>query len=148
MKNIKIIFSIISTIIVSLSFGQQTTKNVVLTKKAGLIVQINGIKDTTGTMYVRLYDSKENFNIKKTKWKRMIPVKKSQLLISFDNLPIGSYAIICFQDINDNKKLDFDSFMPTEPWGLSNNKTLMGPPTWNDAVFELKNDKVVKIQLF
>jgi hypothetical protein len=41
----------------------------------------------------------------------------------FTNLPRGIYGIRCFQDLNDNKKLDRNIFGPIEPWGFSWNRT-------------------------
>lgn len=40
----------------------------------------------------------------------------------FSNLEQGTYGIRCFQDLNNNGKLDKGLFGPSEPWGFSWNK--------------------------
>jgi len=102
-----------------------------------------------GTLYMSLYNSEEDFYIKKTLASKHIVVKNGKINpIIFKDLPKGKYAIICFQDLNDNHKLDFTNYMPDEPWGLSNNIVLMGPPTWNDAIFTVENNMQIDIELF
>ena len=105
--------------------------------------------EANGVIHLELYNSEDDFyNKKPLAVKQIATTTTSGVNAFFDNLPKGTYAIICYQDMNDNHKLDFSSFIPQEPWGLSNNVQLMGPPTWNDAKFEVKNETIVEIQLF
>jgi len=49
-------------------------------------------------------------------------VKTGFVRFIFNDVPEGTYGIRCFQDINNNGKLDKGIFGPSEPWGLSWNK--------------------------
>ena len=64
-------------------------------------------------------------------------------------MPLGSYAISTYHDENDNDKLDKNIVgIPKEAYGFSNDATgFMGPPKWEDAKFDLKEDKTITINL-
>lgn len=59
--------------------------------------------------------------------------------ISLHDLPAGEYALVAYEDQNDNGKLDKNQFgMPTEPFGFSNDATgHFGPAKWEAAHFRL-----------
>ncbi len=112
-----------------------------------LAIKFNNIQKTDKPIYVALYRSEKDFNNKKPfKKYTVLPSQKPGLNIQ--DLPEGTYAILCFQDLNGNHRLDFNNYIPDEPWGLSNNKMRMGPPTWEDAKFELKQNLQLEIKLF
>ncbi len=113
-----------------------------------LKVSFKNIKYSKGMIYLSLFDSEDDFMTKTPKYNKMISVHGKNIIFEFKNLKKGTYAIICFQDLNGNKKLDFKGYMPTEPWGISNNPMLMAPPTWNDAAFDLEKDEEIEIKLF
>jgi len=46
-----------------------------------------------------------------------------------------------FQNLNENAKMDFNGQMPAEPFGFSNTPMLMGPPSFNQCVFELSGNQ-------
>ncbi len=113
-----------------------------------LVVKVSNIENHSGTLYIALYSNENGFNNKKPIETRHMPVDKNNISLSFNQLPKGTYAILCFQDLNANKKMDFNNFMPDEPWGLSNNISRMGPPSWNDAKFILEGNHSISIELF
>jgi uncharacterized protein (DUF2141 family) len=43
---------------------------------------------------------------------------------------------MCFQDLNENQQLDRNGYLPSEPWGMSRNPNLTGPPTWEMIAFD------------
>jgi len=116
-------------------------------KLVKLVIHINNIEEKSGTMNIALYSNETDFNNKKPLKTKHIKVENDTISVSFE-LPKGTYAILCFQDLNDNKKLDFNNYVPDEPWGLSNNVPLMGPPAWQDVEFELNENKIISINLF
>jgi len=116
-------------------------------KLVKLVVHINNIGKKSGTMNIALYSNEADFNNKKYFKAKYIKVDNDTISVSFE-LPKGTYAILCFQDLNGNKKLDFNNYVPDEPWGLSNNVALMGPPAWQDVKFELGENKIISINLF
>jgi len=115
--------------------------------KYALQISFNGIQNPDKPIYISLYRSEDDFNRRKV-FKHFHIIPSQQTFIKIDKLTEGAYAILCFQDLNGNHKLDFNNYIPDEPWGLSNNKMLMGPPAWQDAVFKLKRDLNLDINLF
>ncbi len=69
-----------------------------------------------------------------TKW---CAIANKESLCSFDPMPAGTYAVACFHDENDNRKLDTGLFgIPTEGVVASNHaEGIMGPPSFGDAKF-------------
>ena len=64
-------------------------------------------------------------------------------VVTFENIPAGTYGILLFHDTNGNKKMDFElNGMPKEMYGISNNIMSFGPPMWSDAKFEVGTEPV------
>ena len=63
------------------------------------------------------------------------------ITLTFHNVTPGRYAIALLHDENGNGKADRAAMMiPTEGFGFSRDaKVRMGPPRFNDAAFEVKN---------
>ena len=60
---------------------------------------------------------------------------------------LGTYAILCFHDRNNNGKMDFkDNGMPMEDYGVSNNVMSFAPPSYQDAKFDL-GDKDLSLEI-
>ena len=116
-------------------------------KTFNLEIKFENIQKIDKPIYVALYQSEKDFDNKKNfKKYTVLPYQKN--ILNIQDLPEGTYAILCFQDLNGNHRLDFNNYIPDEPWGLSNNKMRMGPPTWEDAKFELKQNLQLDIKLF
>lgn len=106
-----------------------------------LEVTISNIRVTKGSIRLALYSGPADF-MKKHKAVREVAVNGPTLNMVFENLEPGEYAISCYHDINDNKKLD-SNFMgiPREPYGFSNNaRGTFGPPGFDDAQFTVKGN--------
>lgn len=66
----------------------------------------------------------------------------------FSNLEQGTYGIRCFQDLNDNGKLDKGLFGPSEPWGFSWNKQTHNiRPIFLDYCYRVDGD-VINIEIY
>ena len=64
------------------------------------------------------------------------------LNFKFYKIPKGIYGIRCYQDLNENGKLDRGAFGPKEPWQLSwYCKVKSVIPTFEDFCFLLDYDK-------
>ena len=64
------------------------------------------------------------------------------------DLPEGSYGISLFQDLNGNKTLDFNGYVPAEKYGFSNNAPAEhGLPSFKDIAFVFKPGDVQYITL-
>ena len=83
---------------------------------ASLRVTIDGIAPSGGTLRVGLYDEATFPAIPDTAlFKREIPKIAGSVVVTFDRLPPGTYAVKALQDLNNNGKAD-----PGEPKGTSN----------------------------
>ena len=70
-------------------------------------------------------------------------IKNGVSSIIFEDVPAGTYAIICFHDENDNGELDTNWLgVPTEKFGFSNNKMgMFGPPKYKDCLISLDKEQ-------
>jgi len=105
-------------------------------------VNISGLDSDKGKVMVALYKRAENFP-KKPMIRKAAFIKKNTASISFENVEEGMYAIMCFHDKNENKKIDFSVLgRPKERIAASNNaKGRFGPPKFKDAKFSVQ-DKI------
>ncbi len=102
------------------------------------IVKIAG--SAKGKVRFAIYDSEENFKNRKFEAVASAGIENGISKVTFSGLPSKNYAIICYHDVNNNKRLDFQSNgMPMEDYGATNNIFNYGPPRFDDAKFELKD---------
>ncbi len=113
-----------------------------------LTVTVSGLKNDTGIVKVGLYNSDGTFL--KTTYKSLTSeIKNNQVVVTFDNLPTGEYAISTYHDENNNGKLDRNAMgIPSEAYAASNNaRGFMGPPSYKDAKFLIDKDSKIEIIL-
>lgn len=108
---------------------------------AELEIRVTNVTSSKGQIRLAIYDKEANFS-KTMKIGTAQPAVAGEVLFNFPKLPVGNYAVMVFQDINNNGKFDTDSLgIPKEPWGGSlQGKTVFGTPKWSDAQFELPQD--------
>ena len=83
---------------------------------ATLRVTVDGVATSGGTLRVGLYDEATFPAIPDTPlFKREIPKIAGTVVVTFDRLPPGTYAVKALQDVNNDGKAE-----PGEPSGLSN----------------------------
>ena len=83
---------------------------------ASLRITIDGVTPSGGTLRVGLYDEATFPAIPDTAlFRREIPKIAGGVVVTFDRLPPGTYAVKALQDVNNNGKAD-----PGEPSGISN----------------------------
>jgi len=60
--------------------------------------------------------------------------------LTFEGLKPGRYAVMAFQDVNGDGRLNvWPIGLPKEPYGFSNGaRGTFGPARWKDAAFDLK----------
>ena len=112
-----------------------------------LTVEVNGIKNNQGKIFIAIYDSEETFLNKTSGIIAEIKDKKSTGI--FKGLKKGTYAVSFFHDENNNQKMDTKIFgIPKEPYGFSNDASgFMGPPKFNDAKFNLDSNKKITVNI-
>lgn len=112
-------------------------------------VIIDGLRNNAGTVGIRLFDQAKGFPSEAGKALKEFFVNpiNGEAILEINNMTYGIYAIGCMHDENNNKIFDTNFFgIPKEGFGTSNNpKALFGPPSFNDAKFELREGIVVII---
>lgn len=112
--------------------------------KCNLTIKIMDISTIKGDIYLAVYDNKDAFENKNAVVSKRLKVtaRKEEYTVS---LPTGEYAVVLYQDLNGNKKLDRLFFVPVEPYGVSNN--VSGFPSFERAKFILEKNKAIIINL-
>jgi uncharacterized protein (DUF2141 family) len=128
-----------------------------------LRVAIHGVRSSSGSLMIGLYDSQEHFRSAVAHAGNMGLVTNPSRLVGiamraiagtqtvvFTELKPGAYAVIAFHDENDNGKLDENAFgLPTEGYGFSNDaEGFFAAPSFKDAAVTLgSGDKAIAITL-
>ncbi|ARK09194.1 DUF2141 domain-containing protein [Fibrella sp. ES10-3-2-2] len=124
-----------------------TTAGLAQAKTHKLTVTIGNLLERKGTIRVGLVTKAENFMGKAEIDTALAVPAEGPMVVTFANLPAGTYAVRVHQDLNDDKKMGMENGRPAEPFGFSKIAMLMGPPTFDDAAFELAEDTTMKITL-
>jgi len=85
--------------------------------------------------------------------KELVSVAKEvvtqKMVLVFDNLPVGEYAFVAFQDIDRNKRMKTNFIgYPKEPWGISNNpRILFGPPSFGESKVRILANQTTAVNI-
>jgi uncharacterized protein (DUF2141 family) len=114
-----------------------------------LTVEVAGLKDATGNVYIAVYDSDSTWLSDKTVLSKKVAISEAldgELVRTELQLPLGDYALSVFYDKDDDGELDTNFVgMPKEPIALSNNAVAkFGPPKYADAVFTLGAEPMIQ----
>lgn len=116
-----------------------------------LAIEVTGIDDTKGKLYVALYDSKVPFLSDKAISGKIVEITDNVMNIEFSDIEEGEYAIAMFYDENDNGILDLGEFgIPMEKYGFSNNvdpAKLFRAPKFDECQFTIKEATSISIKL-
>ena len=128
----------ITMFITSLMFSQSGTGQ-------DIIVNISDIDNSKGKIMIGLYAYESNW-LGTPEKALMGKIMDGKSTITFTNIPEGVYAISVFHDENDNNEIDMNFLgIPKEDNGCSNGaKGMFGPPKWEDAKFEVKNETIIQ----
>lgn len=112
------------------------------TDGTALLVEVSGLQDATGNIYIAVYDSDDTWLGEETVLQRQVVIadaRENGLVSTQLHLPPGQYAVSIYYDSNDNGELDTNFIgIPKEPVAVSNNaRPKFGPPKYDDAVFTL-----------
>ena len=104
-------------------------------------VEVRNVRSAQGTLMVVAYTSEVDFNKKPA---MAMQLKATDETLSFSVCVPGvaaNVALMMFQDLNDNGKLDANVLgVPSEPWGSSGKPHPYGPPNWAGAAVPLPTD--------
>ncbi|MBC8375115.1 MAG: DUF2141 domain-containing protein [FCB group bacterium] len=95
-----------------------------------------------GSVNIGLYEKKGFPKMGRAIVSENLPVRDIKATHKFENIPIGTYAIAVFQDLNGDDKLNRDGYgRPTEPYAFSNNVFgRFGPPKFGKTSFSVESD--------
>ena len=101
-----------------------------------------------GDLFIQLATEEEFMNDRMPPFALLLRVgpeetKKGKVPFQFGGVPAGTYAIRCFQDVNENQKLDGGVFGPREPWGVYRPKRpAFRGPKFEEISFSVDRDIV------
>jgi len=108
---------------------------------ATLEVVVPQVRNAQGGLGCQLFAGAEGFPSKGARALQVVmsPIANGAARCRFQPVPAGSYAVAVVHDENGNQKLDSNFLgVPTEGYGVSNNKTYaMSEPRWDESRFEL-----------
>ena len=106
-----------------------------------LEVTVPQVRNAQGGLGCQLFASAQGFPKKGERALQsvMSPITNGTARCRFQPVPAGTYAVAVVHDENGNQKLDSNFLgVPTEGYGVSNNKTYaMSEPRWDESRFEL-----------
>jgi uncharacterized protein (DUF2141 family) len=101
-----------------------------------IIATVTNVNGNEGNVKFALF-SADTFMKTEAEFIAIAEIKEGEAIGTFENIPVGTYAILAMHDKNNNKKMDFDANgMPVEDYGASGNALSYGPPNWNESNFE------------
>ena len=111
-------------------------------------VNMSGFDSNDGKAMVGLFVEEETF-LRNPEQSLSASITDQKSRVIFTNIPDGVYAVSVYHDENDNGEIDLlMGILPKEDTGTSNNpNTVMGPPKWEDAKFEVKNGELVTFEI-
>ena len=112
-----------------------------------LTLDVVGMKEKKGNLLISVYNSAEDY-LKKPVKTLTTPADAltKRVVLELDS---GTYAVVIYQDLNSNGKVDRNFFrLPTEPCGFSRDaRPKMGPPRYKPASFSLNEDTEIRIKI-
>ena len=117
-----------------------------------LTVQVHGIRNTNGVIRISFFTTSKAFDQETPDFEKVIPktgMPCEQLTVAFPDLPPGQYGVVVLDDENDNGKMDYRWFRPTEGYGFSGLKPeKLRRPSFKEFQFEFaEEDKTILVHL-
>ncbi|HTF20699.1 MAG TPA: DUF2141 domain-containing protein [Chryseolinea sp.] len=115
--------------------------------QAEVEVTLTGVKAGNGSLRVGLF-TEGNF-LKTPIEGKIVKASSASIVLKFENVRDGDYALSVIHDTNDNGELDKSKLgIPKEGFAFSNNVMgKKGPPAYQKAKFEVKGTSSVKQEL-
>ncbi len=118
-----------------------------------LTVVVNGIRNQTGEICMRVYNSEKGFpdNAKSEVKSGCTKITGTSIKQVFSGLKPGNYAVAVIDDQNGDRKLNKDFFgIPEEGFGISRNPIVSistGTPKFKNASFKVDKNTTINIFL-
>ena len=142
MRKLKLLFFVL--IMLTLYDGYSQSKKTSLT----LTIEVASFENTKGVLRVCVTDQKDDF-LKSCTFSRTVVVKDEAVSLKIENMEKGNYAVSVYHDENNNDILETTGLfgIPIEPYGFSNNPTMIFGPSFKKSVFKMSSDKNISIKL-
>lgn len=111
-------------------------------------VRVSSVVPGRGKVNVAVCD-KERF-LKDCLYSGSVPAQATDVVVTIQNVPKGTWAVLAYQDENQNDKLDRNLIgIPSENYGFSRDaRGKFGPPDFSDAAIDVGDESTVaKIKL-
>ncbi|WP_437593533.1 DUF2141 domain-containing protein [Sorangium sp. So ce1000] len=116
-----------------------------------ITVTVGTLRNADGYLGCALYSDKDTFldTTARTAVRKRIEITGKSVTCTFSNVAPGTYAIAVLHDENKNGKTDTNLLgIPTEGYGVSNNKThALSRPTWDESKFVVAAGKSVALAI-
>ena len=114
-----------------------------------LSVHIKGVKNNQGNVFVELYNDAKTFRKSAQAFAILqVPATEGIVTVKFDGVKPGHYAVLAYHDEDGNGLLNKRfGMIPTEGYALSNNPTVIGPPSFEDSDFEVLGDAELNVAM-
>lgn len=114
-----------------------------------IVIEVAGIRCCDGVLRLAVYHDKAYWMSESGMARgRLGFIHGDTQTFEVHGLPAGQYAVAVFQDLDSDNHLDrFIGLIPKEPYGFSNNVGQYGPVSFDQAAFELTQDKNIQITL-
>lgn len=146
MKGSIVIISSLLCMLLCTSFSNQAEIGFSLT------INVEKLRNSKGMVQFALYN--KDGSIPDEKYKKCYKLLKAKIIngtstMTFDDIPIGKYAVNILHDENNNAKIDKGFFLPVEGIGFSNYETIgfSNRPDFMKASFNLNSDKNIKVEI-
>ena len=141
MKNSNVYFFAFSIFIFLFFPVQSSVAEIDAPEQVGnLEVRIGGIKKMKGTVEVAIYNSRRKW-LKSggAYFVKRIEVDDKDVVVKFENLPYGNYAICSYHDVNNNKDFDRNFLgIPKEPYAMTRKaKSKLRKPRFKEMAFTI-----------
>lgn len=106
-------------------------------------VEISGIREQKGNLLVGLFNSEGAF-LEKAVQSKVVKASSEKVVVIFENLNAGDYAVSIIHDENENGELDKNFIgIPKEGFAFGNNAMgTFGPPSFKDAKVTVTKEKI------
>ncbi len=146
MKQAFNLIQIITIILLFSSFDEPDKEN------ADLTVEVKGLRNSTGTVLFALYNREDAFpdeHYQKYYRKLTGKIVNGAAIMTFENLPVGKYAVNILHDENNDGKIKKGLIFPKEGIGFSNYESvgITNRPEFSKASFNLLSDKEISIHI-
>jgi uncharacterized protein (DUF2141 family) len=114
-----------------------------------LAIHVNGVKNNQGMIIVELYNDPKTFRKSSQALAvQKMPAQAGIVTANFNGLSLGHYAILAYHDEDGNGQLNKRfGMIPTEGYALSNDPSVMGPPSFEDSDFEVLGDGELRLNM-